>query len=191
MISEDPAFAAILAGLESGDQQIARAIYERFIDHLVLLASQRLDRKLHSKVDPESIAHSALMSFFDRQREGEYELHNWGMVLGLLSHITFRKCLNRNRFHRQQRRNEQDVVQFEDWKAADKTPGPEEEAMLAEMLEKALAMLHDDYRRQMVQLFLDGYSTDEVANQVGLSQRTVQRAVDDFRKALRDQIAEE
>jgi RNA polymerase sigma factor (sigma-70 family) len=189
MLTEDTEFAAILAGLEAGDQKAAREIYERFVDRLVKLASNRIDRKLQAKVDPESVAHSALMSFFDRQRDGEYQLHNWGMVLGLLSHITFRKCLNRNRYFRQQRRNDQDSVPFDDWRGVSQEPGPAEEAILREMLERAMAALQQPHRRTIVELYLDGHSMDEVAQRTGVSKRTVERAVHDFGKALEKEIA--
>jgi RNA polymerase sigma factor (sigma-70 family) len=190
MYTDDVEFHAVLSALSDGDQDAARRIYERFIDRLVALASSSLDKKNQAKIDPQSVAHSALMSFFGGQKDGAFELQNWGMVLGLLSHITFRKCLNRNRFFRQQRRNESGAVQFEDWQNADKNPGPEEQVMLEELLDKALSSLKYPERREMVELFLDGNSTDEVAERVGFSQRTVQRSIDEFRTILQNLVTE-
>lgn len=190
MHADDADFQAVLTALNEGDQDAARKIYERFIDRLVALASSRLDRKHQSKIDPQSVAHSALMSFFGGQKDGAFELQNWGMVLGLLSHITFRKCLNRNRYFRQKRRNESGVIQFADWQNADKAPGPEEQVMLEELLEKALNSLKHPERKEMVELFLDGNSTDEVADRVGFSQRTVQRSIDEFKTVLQQLVTE-
>ncbi len=189
MTFSEPEVFGVLSRLKDGDQEAARKIYERFVDHLVGLATQKLDRRLQAKIDPESVAHSAFMSFFDRHRDGAYDLQNWGMVFGLLSHITFCKCLNRNRHFRQQRRDESQVVHFEDWKAIDKAPGPDEVLMVDELLESAFRILEHEDRRKMVELYLDGHTTDEVANRTGFSQRTVQRAIEEFRSAIQKELS--
>lgn len=67
MYTDDVEFHAVLSALSDGDQDAARRIYERFIDRLVVLASSSLDKKNQAKIDPQSVAHSALMSFFGGQ----------------------------------------------------------------------------------------------------------------------------
>lgn len=183
MPSHDTSFEAILSALDAGDQQAAKAIYERFIDRLVALAARKLDRRLGARVDPESVAQSVFESFFERRGRGEYVLQNWGMVFGLLSHIAFRKCLNRNRDQRRRRRDAGAVVTFEDWHAASRGPGPDDEAAMAELLDIAMADLDAD-ERAMVEAYLGGLGPEAVARGVGLSTRTVQRTLERFRKRL-------
>lgn len=126
---------------------------------------------------------SVFESFFDGQARGEFALHNWGMVLGLLSHITFRKCLNRNRDRTAKKRDETRTVPFEEWQRAAGGPLPEDEAGLAELLAQALAGF-DAEEREVIEAYLEGSTTEAVADRVGFSQRTVQRILERFRTRL-------
>lgn len=189
MTPDDPSLADCLARLSAGDQAAAREIYERYVHRLVGLAAARLGRKLGPLADPESVAHSVLESFFDGHRKGAFALHNWGMVFGLLSHITFRKCLNRHRDLRRAKRGGGEAAEsFEDWKAADAAPGPAEAAALAELLDGVLARFGPD-ERAVLDAYLGGATADAVAGQVRLSTRTVQRVVERFRKQLMNRLA--
>lgn len=188
MTPDDPSLADCLTRLSEGDQAAARQIYERFVDRLIHLAARRLDRQLGAKADPESVAHSVFESFFERQQAGQFSLHNWGMVFGLLSHITFRKCLSRNRdLRREKRGGDADAVSFEDWQKAAAAPGPDEAAMVAEALEAVLARFDPD-ARAVLDVYLAGNTVEAVAAQVKLTTRTVQRVLERFRKQLLDQL---
>lgn len=178
-----PSFDQLFEGLESGQQEAAGKIYYRFIDALVRLAATRLDPKLGAKADPESVAQSVFQSFFARQNRDEFSLHNWGQVYGLLTHITLRKCLNRNRDLRRQKRDETGHVTFEDWQKASAGPGPEDEVMVRELLDKTLAKFDADHL-QMIKLYLDGNTVDKVAHETGFSTRMVQRVIKQFREQL-------
>ncbi|HVK13597.1 MAG TPA: ECF-type sigma factor [Gemmataceae bacterium] len=176
-------FADVMAGLDAGDQEAARRLYERFIDRLVVLAAKTLDKKLGARVDPESVAVSVFESFFDGHQKGQLTFHNWGMVLGLLSHITFRKCLNRNRDRRARKRDESGVVAFEDWRAAAADPGPDQVVMLKDLIDRALTDFDQD-ERAVLDHFLGGATVAAVAQEVRLSTRTVHRVIERFRKRL-------
>lgn len=178
-----PSFDHIFEGLEAGQQEAAGRIYYRFVDALIRLATCKLDPRLGAKADPESVAQSVFQSFFARQNRDEFSLHNWGQVYGLLTHITLRKCLNRNRDLRRQKRNETGHVTFEDWQKASAGPGPEDEAAVNELLNKALASFDNDHRR-MISLYMEGNNIDQVAQEVGFSTRMVQRVIKQFREKL-------
>lgn len=181
--TSSPSFHDLFTGLNAGEQEAAGKIYYRFIDGLVRLANKRLDPKLGAKADPESVAQSVFQSFFARQNRDEFSLHNWGQVYGLLTHITLRKCLNRNRDLRRMKRDETNHVTYEDWQKASQGPGPEEEVMVNELLNHALASFDADHQR-MISLFMEGNSIDKVAQEVGFSSRMVQRVVKQFREKL-------
>lgn len=183
MNASSSSLEAVLAGLSAGDQDAARRLHERYVQALIRLAARRLGRDLGPRADPESVAQSVFLSFFLRQRRGDYQLYSWPMVYGLLAHITFRKCLNRIRHHRQEKRDPGPVQPLEDWTAAARDPGPDEEAMVADLLNRALADCDDD-ERAMIDGVLAGESAAKVAERVGLSTRTVQRTVEEFRERL-------
>jgi RNA polymerase sigma factor (sigma-70 family) len=183
MTPEDTSFTQFLARLSTGDQEAAREIYERFVGQLVALAARKLDRRLGAKADPETVAHSAFESFFVRYRSGAVEVHNWGMVFGLLAHITVRKALNRNRYHRQQRRDDTGTVSFEDWQAVARGPSVEDEVEVAELLTATLNGFDPD-EREVIETYMNGSTPGAVAQKVGLSTRTVQRILERFRTRL-------
>jgi RNA polymerase sigma-70 factor, ECF subfamily len=184
-----PSFLEVWAGLAAGDQDAARHLYERFIDHLVRSAAARLKYRFGSGADPESVAHSAFESFFEGVKADRYEFRNWAAVFGLLSHITFRKCLRRKRAETRQRRDPgAPVAPLGDWEAATAAPGPDEEAMVAELLQSALDGFDPD-ERAMLDAYLQGTTPDEVAQTVGLTVRTVQRVVARFRDRLESLLA--
>lgn len=176
-------FDQIFTGLEAGQQEAAGKIYYRFIDALIRYASTKLDPKLGAKADPESVAQSVFQSFFSRQFKDEFSLHNWGQVYGLLTHITLKKCLNRNRNLRRQKRDETGHVTFEDWQKAGGGPGPEDEALVKELLDQSMAKFDADHL-QMIKLYLDGNTIEKVANETGFSTRMVQRVIKQFREQL-------
>jgi RNA polymerase sigma factor (sigma-70 family) len=185
-------FINLMGGLNQGDQDAARQVYERYSQRLVALASQRLDKRLGAKVDPESVMQSVMQSFFDGQAKEEYVIDSWAALYGLLSKVTVRKALNRNRLHRQRKRNERldaqgnerpAPVAFEDFQAACREPGPAQLAELRDLIESGLGKLNPTDRK-IIESFLDTGSSEETALQFGVSTRTVQRVVKMFREYL-------
>ena len=175
-----PSFDHFWASLNAGDKDAARIPYERFIDQLIRLATKELKFKLGSQADPESVAHSVFESFFEGVQENKIEARNWGMVFGLLAHITFRKCLKRKRAEMRDRRNPgKPIAPLDEIQAATASPGPAEMAMMTELLDLALQGLDAD-ERTVVDAYMTGLTTDAVAQQVGLSMRTVQRVIERF-----------
>lgn len=184
----DPAFASVFRQLSAGDQEAARLIYQRFVHELVALAGRRLDRRLGAKVDPESAVQSAMKSAL--ADIGRFELAGWDDVYALLAHITVRKCLNRNRDQRRKKRlphrpdgGPAAEVTLGDWEPLRRQPTPDEEAELAELLDKAVGELAPDELAAVTGV-LAGEPTAAVAARAGLSTRTVQRVVERFRGRL-------
>lgn len=169
----------------------ARAVFERFTRRLVGLARGHLDVRLHHKIDPEDVVQSAYKSFFLRYGEGALAAEGWDGLWGLLTTITLRKCADRVRYHRAERRDikreasapaDADVV--EPWRdAIGREPTPEEAAVLAETVERLLSGL-DQYERPIVELSLQGYSTQEISEQLGRAERSVRRLRERVRKQL-------
>ena len=194
MPAPNDSFVNLMSDLNRGDQEAARQLYERYSQRLVMLASQRLDKRLGAKVDPESVMQSVMQSFFDGQAKEEYVIDSWAALYGLLSKVTVRKALNRNRLHRQKKRNDRldaegnerpAAVAFEEFQAACKEPGPEQMAELRDLIETGLGKL-DPTDRKIIESFLDSGSTEETALQFGVSTRTVQRVVKIFREYLEE-----
>jgi RNA polymerase sigma-70 factor, ECF subfamily len=182
-------FADWMARLHDRDGDAARELFERFARRLVALAHNRCNPALRGKVDPEEIVQSAYKSFFRRHDAGTLQVGNWNSLWGLLTVITLRKCSGQVAYYRAERRDLAREVPASD---ADRVPWPEapgreptplEAALLSETVDELLAELDDD-ERPVVELSLQGYSTQEISRQLGRVERTVRRVRERVRKRL-------
>jgi RNA polymerase sigma-70 factor, ECF subfamily len=184
-------FAEFLARLQSGDDAAAHELFRRFAHQLIALARRRIDAGLRHKVDPEDVVQSAYKSFFARYGEGNLEVGDWSGLWGLLTVITVRKCCERVAYHRAQCRD----VEREASAAPDADPGvplletfgreptPLEAAVLSETVDQLLTGLDED-ERPILELSLQGYTTQEISAQLGQPERTVRRLRERVRKRL-------
>src|SRR5262249_44986926 len=144
--------------------------------------SRQLEARLRHKVDPEDVVQSAYKSFFLRYGEATLATEGWDGLWGLLACITLRKCADRVRYFRAERRaitrenrsscGEEDADRWRD--AVGREPSPDEAAVLAETVEHVLRGLDKD-ERAIVELSLQGYSTQEISEQLGRAERSVRR----------------
>jgi RNA polymerase sigma-70 factor, ECF subfamily len=177
------------ADVRTGGDEGARALFERFTRRLIGLARSQLDARLQHKIEPEDVVQSVYKSFLLRYGEGALAVEGWEGVWGLLTVITLRKCADRVRYHRAELR---DVAREaaapaegpEPWReAAGREPTPEQAAVLAETVERLLAGLDAD-ERPVVELSLQGYSTQEISAHLGRAARSVRRLRERVRKQL-------
>jgi RNA polymerase sigma-70 factor (ECF subfamily) len=187
-------FTNIMSRLRAGDETAAREVFQRFVDQLVRLARRQFDAVLRHKVDPEDVVLSAYKSFFLRYGEGKLEVQDWGNLWSLLTVITLRKCLDRVEYHRAECRDVQREATAKPgvpgtepwWEAVAREPTPEEAAVLAETVEELLRALKDD-ERPILELSLQGYTTQEICAELGRSERTVRRLRERIKKQLERQ----
>lgn len=66
----------------------------------------------------------------------------------------------------------------------DRQPLPEEAAMLAELVAQLMDKL-DERQRQILTMRLQGYSIEEISDEVGRTERTVIRILNHIREQLR------
>ena len=144
---ENSSFDDLMQRLCSGDDTAAAAIFHRFTDQLIHLARGQLDSGTLGKSDPEDVVQSVYRSFFTRQRAGQFDIHNWNELWGLLTTITLRKCVNRREYFQAERRDVRREVESPSgaegsWvssEALDRAPTPFEAAVLAETVEQVLS----------------------------------------------------
>jgi RNA polymerase sigma-70 factor (ECF subfamily) len=185
--------------MKSGDSSVAgarwasamsRALFERFSRRLIGLARCHLDAWLRHKVDPEDVAQSAFKSFFLRYRAEPIAAQGSNALWSLLTLITLRKCADRARYYRAECR---DVAQEASAPVADHTepwreaighePTPEHAVVLSETVEEVLRNVSAS-ERQVVELSLLGYSTQEISKRLSRAERSVRRLRERVRKHL-------
>ena len=170
-------------------EDAARTLFERFTRRLIGLARGQLDARLHHKIDPEDVVQSAYKSFFLRYGEGALGAEGWEGLWGLLTLITLRKCADRVRYYRAECRDvareaAAPTEEAEPWReAVSREPTPEEAVVLTATLEPVLGDLNED-ERPIIELSLQGHSTQEISEQLGRAERSVRRLRERVRRQL-------
>ena len=187
----------LLVRIEHGDDRAAQELFDRYVYRLIGLARKRLSNKLARRVDPEDIVQSAYRSFFARAAEGRFEVSHTGDLWRLLVAITLHKLRSKAKFHLAQKRNlrREDTVLacegthgvFPERVAAD--PTPDEAVALTEKIERIMSGL-TSVECRMLELRLQSYTFEEIAEQVDRSERTVRRLMSRMRLQLEQEVAE-
>ncbi len=178
-----------LESLKAGDGDAAQKLWERYFQAHVRLARDRLRAGPRAVADEEDAALSAFDSFVRGAAHGRYpRLEDRDDLWRLLVVITERKALDQIRHERQQKRGGGKVIgisvsdAFAD-RAGDLAgvagamPTPEFAAMVVDECRSLLGRLRDDSLRAVARLRMEGYTIEEVADQLGCSVRTVARKI--------------
>lgn len=186
MTETNPASAELLQQFRRGDDVAAAALHERYVARLVHLARSRLSGRLAARVDAEDVVQSAYRSFFLRARAGQFELQQSGDLWRLLARITLRKLYRQAEHHTAARRSiarEQISTGESEVGIAAREPTPAEAAALADELAHAMQSM-SPLERRVLELRLQDHTIDEIASQLGRSERTIRRTLAAIRELL-------
>lgn len=190
MVPQD-SFLDLHQRLRENDEAAGAEIFLRYRERLIRLAAPRLSGILRQKVDPEDIVQSAFRSFLRAESEKKFRLDAWNDLWSVLATITLRKCRYQVRqFLAAKRdiRRESSPAATEtktDWQAIAPEPTPAEAAEFADLLTRLMSGL-DERARKIVQFSLEGFSAAEMAEHVGLTDRSVYRQMERIRTRLEE-----
>jgi RNA polymerase sigma factor (sigma-70 family) len=173
-----------IQGLRDGNRTILFEFCASYGPQLNRLADKYLGAQVRRRVGAEDVVQSACRTFFRRAQGGEFQLSDSEALWRLLCAITLTKVREHSRFHSRQKRGldrEASLTPNAGDSAAhfdprDPQPTPAETAEFSDFFETIRAGL-DDEERQILDLKLQDCTNDEVASQLGLSERTVRRTV--------------
>ena len=179
----------LLAKYRAGDQTAADEIFRRYVSRLTVFARARLAPRVARRIDPEDIVMSAYRSFFVRARDGHFSLLRSGELWRLLVAITLNKVRRQVARHQAEKRS----IRREEDPAASvsehlgRHPAPEHAIAAAEELEQIMAVL-SPMKRRILELRLLDYSHPEIAADLGRSERTVRRILDELQNCLQRRL---
>ncbi len=187
----------LLERYQSGDEKAAEQLFSRYMRRLMAFANSRLSAKMARRIDPEDVVQSAYRSFFKHAKDGRYVIENSGDLWRLLVVITLNKVRQKVEFHSAGKRGinlEQSIKRDGSLahlapQALHREPTPQEELGLMEEID-LLTEGMDDLQRQIVQLRLQGYRIEEIADEVSRSERTVRRVMDKVKARLQQRMEE-
>lgn len=176
----------------AGEADVSEAIYRRYAEGLLLVARRRLSARLARRVDAEDVVQSAYRSFFIRGRNGEFRIERSGDLWRLLTTITVKKLLGQVEFHRAQQR---DI--HRDWAPGEQLlerlsqqPSPVDLAVAVDELQAIMSPLSPP-QRQALELRLQDYTFEEIAERTGRAERTIRRWLAAVQQRLQAQAAED
>jgi len=190
-------FHEAMGRLRAGDQAVAREIFERFVQRLIALAGKRLPARMRRKVDPEDVVQSVFRGFFHRQAADQYQIPDWERLWGLLAAITIHKCQHVIEHFQAGCRNVAAETSaqasalgpagesFAGPEAAAPDPTPVQIAIFDETIVSLLKEF-DERNGRVFLLILQGWSIEEITNEVPCSERTARRVLDRVRQRLEE-----
>lgn len=204
-MSSDHSITLWIADLKVQENDEAqREIWKRYFQRLVGLARFKLGDAPRRAEDEEDVAVSALHCFFAGVGEGKFpELRDRSNLWPLLAKITSRKAINQRRDARRLKRGgglvrgeslflnagDASALGLEDVLADDLTPAYL--ATLEEERRRLFDALPDDTLRSIALKKLEGCQNAEIAREIGVSERTIERKLQRIRNLWTREIEPE
>jgi RNA polymerase sigma-70 factor (ECF subfamily) len=181
--SDIPAF---LARIQAGDEDAARDLLRRYEAEVRLVVRRQLPRLLRSRFDSLDFLQSVWGSFFRRVRSGPAEFEDSRHLVAFLARAAKNKVIDE---YRRAASRKQDVHREEPlWvdgvrprDVAAVTDSPSELAEAREVFGRLRELVPED-RRTVVELKAEGLSSRDIGERLGISERTVQRVLEDLRR---------
>ena len=190
-----PGALELVTNFKAGSESAAQELFDRYCERLMRLAKRRIGQRMVSRVDPEDVLQSAFRTFFNRVRKDEFSFQEEDDLFKLLVRLTVHKTLRQIAFHRAAKRNPeleagqgsdaQDVLQ----QISADEPSPETAVALVDEFERFMGQL-PPLDRQVLALKIQGYSTVEIAEQIGSYDRKVRRILERIQTLAQGQVCE-
>lgn len=184
---------SLLRRLQRGNADASTALYIRYAERLLALASAQSGPDLARRVDPEDIVQSVFRTFFRRASLGHYSVPDGEELWKLLLVIALNKVRATGAHHRAAKRDVRRTEGSEAFdRAMDVQAGDDETALnVLRLAVSELLEAEPEVNRRMIELRIEGHEVAEIAAAVGRSKRTVERELQDFRKRLDALIGED
>jgi RNA polymerase sigma-70 factor (ECF subfamily) len=181
---------AFLARIRAGDELAARELLTRYEAQVRLVVRRQLPRILRSRFDSLDFLQSVWRSFFQRMQAGPDEFEDPRHLVAFLARAARNKVIDE---YRRACSLKQDMHLEESLWAEGSRPrelvadieSPSELAEAREAFGRLRDLLPED-RRGILELKVQGLTNPEIGVRLGLSERTVRRALEDLRRRTQD-----
>jgi DNA-directed RNA polymerase specialized sigma24 family protein len=191
-----------IGDLKAGDRGVVQSLWDRYFSQLVERARMKLCA-LHSPMavnDEEDVALSAFHSLCEGVRQGRFpRLDDRDDLWQILVHLTACKAVDQHRRERRQKRGGGGVRRESDMLASasddgqnpldrliGSEPSPEFAAMVAEEYRRRIESLGEPTLRLIAERKLACCTNDEIAQELGVSLRTVTLKLELIRKRWKE-----
>ncbi|MEN0109718.1 MAG: ECF-type sigma factor [Planctomycetota bacterium] len=175
-----------IADLREGEESVAQQeLWDRYFQRIVALARSRLGNLGRGPADEEDVAISAMQSLFQGFARDRFPmLRDRNNLWSLLAKITARKAINQRQKETAQKRGGKaarvpigpvDAGSGSGCDPADDELPPDFAVALHEELQHLMEALGDDTLRRIACRKLEGHTSAEIAAELGVVERTVER----------------
>jgi RNA polymerase sigma factor (sigma-70 family) len=169
--------------LNEGRESAMDDLDRRYRQQLCALVEREMGKRFAAREDPEDAVQSAMASFCRGVREQRFVIDSGGKLWGLLATIARHKMLKHIEAHDSGKRS----PDKEEVRAGNILPSGEpsvEDALyVAEVIEKAMYGLKPP-DPQIFRLRLEGFTRQEIAEQLGLTEASVKTRLERIRERL-------
>jgi DNA-directed RNA polymerase specialized sigma24 family protein len=189
---DDGSVTWLIGNLKAGDESAAQQLWQRYFHRLVHLARSRLRsaRRAGAIEDEEDAALSAFDSFCRGATTDRFpQLVDRDDLWRLLVVLTVRKVCGQIERQSADKRGgdrllgEAALINASLDRLAAHEPSPEMAALLVDEYRRLRNGLRTDALRQVLDLRLEGYTREEIAERLGCAERAVKRKLDAIREA--------
>ncbi len=202
-MSNDNSVTRLIEGVKSGDSQDIERLWHRYFRRLIRLAGARLPGHCRRAFDEEDVALSAFHSFCDRAGRGQFpQLTDRGDLWRLLAILTVRKAIVAMRYHTRQKRGGGHVTGESVLAARDdsempglseflsREPTPEDAAQFSDACDYLFGKLEGLTLKTIALRKLHGYTNAEIARELGITSRTIDRKLRLIRAVWEEEVAQ-
>jgi RNA polymerase sigma-70 factor (ECF subfamily) len=177
-----------LRRIQAGDEAAARELLCRFEAEVRLVVRRQLPRLLRSRFDSLDFLQSVWGSFFRRMRTSPTDFEDSRHLVAFLARAAKNKVIDE---YRRAASRKQDMHREEPlWgdglrprDVPDPADSPSEVAQAHEALVRLRELMPTD-RRAILEMKADGLSSKDIGERLGISERTVQRVLEDLRRRM-------
>jgi RNA polymerase sigma factor (sigma-70 family) len=177
---------------QQGDPQAFEEVFARYSERLMRVAKSRISERLATRIEAEDLVQSVFRTFFGHVRENRFVFNEENDLWRLLVSITLNKLRNKVDWHTAAKRNvdiETSLSPSDSRPSAfdvdGETPSPEAVVMFMDLLEHFMAELRESDRK-ILELRIQSYTQEEIAQEVGCTERTVRRVLERIRKVAEE-----
>lgn len=186
--SEPPATGSVTMlyqQLAAGDAAAASQLWRRFFPRITAMARQAISDRMQRVADAEDAAQSAFIAFWQQAQRGDFDaaMDREGLW-NLLATITVRKVRKQARKEQAQKRGGGRVLGEGDLPATAEGPAPLDQLLSQistqefDLITEELLLALNPELREIAILRLLGHGTREIAEQLGCTQRKIQRKLE-------------
>lgn len=170
-------------GLPDIQEEAAKQFADRYLEQLLSLIERNTSQRMQVCFSPEDVAQSVLASWFIGVRERRITPAEGDQIWPLISVIALNKVRERIRFHQAGKRDVRKVAGNSDLLEQIAQPTERDALEFQDFLELISSRLSPQ-NLQILQLTMQGWSMNRIAEYLGVVTRTIRRRKQEIREAL-------